>query len=275
MSNNPLQSYFRRPAIYIKLPSDGKYWPPGSLEVPENGELPVLPMTAIDEITYRTPDALFNGQATVDVVQSCIPAIKNAWDIPAIDLDTILIALRIASYGHQIDIDTTCPSCGEETTFAVDLRNILEGLRPADYTKVKHVSDLTIFFKPLSYKEFNANSMIQFEEQKIIELLQNSDVEEEQKVKTITQAFLKVGQLTVKALSQCIEKIETPETTVNDAKYIFEYLDNCERDVFDSIREHVTTLRETSEMKPLNITCPKCQHKYEQPFTLNMSNFFV
>lgn len=59
--NNPLQQYFRRPAIYIKLPSDGRYYSDGILSMPENHELPVYPMTAIDEITAKTPDALFNG----------------------------------------------------------------------------------------------------------------------------------------------------------------------------------------------------------------------
>ena len=55
--------------------------------MPENRELPVYPMTAIDEITYRTPDALFNGQAVVNVIHSCVPNIKNAWEIPGTDLD--------------------------------------------------------------------------------------------------------------------------------------------------------------------------------------------
>ena len=76
MSNNPLKQFFRQPAIYVRLPSQGKFYPPGVLEMPATGELPVYPMTAIDEITYRTPDALFNGQATVNVLQSCVPDIK-------------------------------------------------------------------------------------------------------------------------------------------------------------------------------------------------------
>ena len=89
---NPLTQYFRQPSIYIKLPSQGNYYPAGAIEMPQNGELPVLPMTAIDEITYRTPDALFSGQAVINVIQSCIPAIKDAWAIPSIDIDTILVA---------------------------------------------------------------------------------------------------------------------------------------------------------------------------------------
>ena len=68
-SNNPLQQYFRQPAIYLRLPSNGEFYPPGSIDMPVNKEIPIFPMTAIDEITYRTPDALFNGTAVVNVIQ--------------------------------------------------------------------------------------------------------------------------------------------------------------------------------------------------------------
>ena len=95
-SANPLRQYFRQPAIYLRLPTSGDHWPEGSINIPPNGELPVLPMTAIDEITYRTPDALFNGQAVVDVIQSCVPSIKNAWAAPAPDINALLTAVRIA-----------------------------------------------------------------------------------------------------------------------------------------------------------------------------------
>ena len=54
MSNNPLTQYFRQPAVYVKLPSGGKYYSEGSIVMPANQELPVYPMTAIDEIAYKT-----------------------------------------------------------------------------------------------------------------------------------------------------------------------------------------------------------------------------
>ena len=45
---NPLKKYFRQPKLYINLPSKGKFYPAGSLNMPETGELPVFPMTAKD-----------------------------------------------------------------------------------------------------------------------------------------------------------------------------------------------------------------------------------
>ena len=77
-SSNPLAKHFRQPALYIKLPSSGRFWPDGSIEIPLNGEIPVYPMTAKDEIMIRTPDALLNGAGTVSVIQSCCPNILDA-----------------------------------------------------------------------------------------------------------------------------------------------------------------------------------------------------
>ena len=48
---NPLRQFFRQPAIYLRLPSGGNHWPEKDIVMTPNKELPVLPMTAIDEIT--------------------------------------------------------------------------------------------------------------------------------------------------------------------------------------------------------------------------------
>jgi len=97
-----LSRYIRQPQIYITLPSGGKYWPAGSLEMPINGEIPVLSMSSYDELVLKTPDALMNGQSVVDIIQSCIRNIKDAWAMPVVDLDYCLIAIRIASYGESM-----------------------------------------------------------------------------------------------------------------------------------------------------------------------------
>ena len=99
---NPLISLMRQPKIYIRLPSNGRYWSEGSLNTTTNGEYPVYSMTARDELMLKTPDALLNGQAVVDVIQSCMPNVNDAWAIPNIDLDVILVAIRLATFGEQL-----------------------------------------------------------------------------------------------------------------------------------------------------------------------------
>ena len=112
---NPLQRFFRQPAIYIRLPSEGKYYPDGSITIPPNGELPVYPMTAMDEITYRTADALFNGSAVINVIKSCVPNIVDPWQMPTVDVDAVLVGIRIASYGHELELESRCPQSRRPT----------------------------------------------------------------------------------------------------------------------------------------------------------------
>ena len=119
-STNPLAKHFRQPQLYLKLPSQGKWYPQGSIDMPVTGELPVYPMTAKDELILQTPDALLNGQSTVEVIQSCVPSIKDAWKMPSIDLDAVLIAIRQATYGPGMDFFSVCPHCQRKNENTVE-----------------------------------------------------------------------------------------------------------------------------------------------------------
>jgi hypothetical protein len=272
--NNPLKQYFRQPAIYIKLPSQGKNYPPGTLNMTPTGELPVYPMTAIDEITYRTPDALYNGQATVNVIQSCVPDIKDAWSIPTTDIDTLLIAIRIASHGHDMDFGTTCPACREDGERTIDLRTVLDTIQVADYNRTVHAGDMEIFFKPLTYKYLNNNNQMQYENQKLLQMLPDADVPDVEKMTALNDALKKITDITVTALSQSIAAVKTPQATVYEQEYIEEMLKNCDSKLFNQIKDYIIDLKAKSEMPPLKITCDKCQHNYEQNITLDMASFF-
>ena len=274
-NQNPLAKHFRQPAIYIKLPSDGAYYDETVVEMPVNSELPVFPMTALDEISYRTADALFNGSAVANVIKSCIPAFKDPWKISTADLDTLLISIRMASYGHEMDFTSTCPACEEISDFGIDLRTILESIQVPDYATPVINGDVTIYFKPLSYKEQNDNNLAQFQDQKMLEALPQSDLPEEEKLAKIQEAFTNISLLTLNAIADSIAMIKAGDDVVVDKLHIKEYLQNCDNKAFDKIRKKIEGIKEVSEVKPLSITCDKCQHQYKTPFTLNVANFFA
>jgi len=275
MDSNPLQRFFRQPAIYIRLTSRPGDWPAGSIDLPANGEIPVYPMTAMDEITYRTPDALFNGEAVISVIQSCIPNIRDAWAIPSTDFDSILVAIRIASYGHEMEIGTQCPSCETETDFGLDLRTVIDNLASGDYSEPLTLGDLTFYFRPLNYRQMTASSQVQFEQQKTMQMVNEADVAEDVKVERLNAMMKRLLDVTVKALAESITEIRAQGTIVNNLEHIEDFLKNCDRAVFNTVRDRVIQLREQSELRPLKITCPNCSHKYEQAFTLDMSRFFA
>ena len=150
---NPLAKHFRQPAIYMKLPSGGKFWPEGSIDLPINFEIPVYPMTARDEITIRTPDALMNGQGIVDVIKSCCPNIIDPWQMPSVDVDSILLHIRIASYGNNMDFDTNCPKCNEESNFTLNISSLTAQIAMPNYDQVLELDGLKIKIKPQPYFE--------------------------------------------------------------------------------------------------------------------------
>ena len=277
--NNPLRQYFRQPAIYMRLPSGGEYYPPGAIELTESREFPVYPMTAIDEITYRTPDALFNGEAVASVIQSCVPNIKNAWAMPSLDLDAVLTAIRIASYGHDMEFTTKCPKCNNEEDRSLDLRTVLDTLRAPDYSASLQHGELEIYFKPMTYKNLTDNNKAQYEEQRILnQLTPTGDSPEEiEKARNIsyTEVLKKITQITVSALAQSIALIKTPTAQVSEPEYISEFLSNCDRLLFAQIRDYIIDTKTAAELQPLTIKCSECNFEYKQAVTLNMTDFFV
>jgi rubredoxin len=275
MNSNPLSQYFRQPAIFIRLPSQGKFYPANTIEHTVNDEYPVLPMTTMDEITYRTPDALFNGQAVCSVIESCIPNIKDAWAVPNVDLDTMLVAIRIATYGNDLDINSTCPNCETETEYTMNLTQILSSIQGMDYSQSLNIGDLEIYFQPLSYKQMNENSLTQFEEQRALQSLTDMDPDNNERVKQLADVLKKINNITTRALAQSIALVKTPSAQVSNEQHIAEWLGNCDRNMFGQIRDFIIANKQKSELQPMHIQCTNCNHEYDQSFTLNMTDFFA
>lgn len=271
--NNPLRQYFRRPALYLKLPSGVGIYSTDIVEYPETGELPIYPMTAIDEITSRTPDALFNGSAIADLIKSCVPAIKDPWKITNVDLDAILIGIRAASEGTEMEIVSICPACQDDGKYGVNLINILAGFRPGNYNEELKVNDLSIKFRPLTYKEINQTGNKQFEIQKVFAQLEAIEDLTERNVRS-NEALQKINLVTIEIISETIEYIKTPESIVTEKEFIIDFLQNCDKKSYEIIKDTNIKLRQSTETKPLKIKCVACSHEYEQPFTLNITDFF-
>jgi hypothetical protein len=278
---NPLSNYMRQPKIYIKLPSGGAYWPSGSIEMTESGDLPVFSMTARDELMFKTPDALLNGQAIVDVIQSCFPNIKNAWDCPTLDLDTILIAIRLATYGELMSIKHKVPVTKEEVEYDLDLRVLLDNQKMSVWVEQVAISDeLIVYVKPLTYRHMTQTSLKSFETNKIMGIVNDESISDEKKMELFNTSFSNLTKVTVDLMAESIVKIATPETDVTDKKLILEFVNNIDKDMFDIINAHLTALKKNNELQPLEFTTTLEQQAegapavYSVPISFNESDFF-
>ena len=272
---NPLRKYFRQPVIFLRLPSGGKFYPPGTIQMPENGELPIYPMTAVDEIATRTPDALFNGSTIMEIIRSCVPNILDPWAVHSGDLNALLAAVRLASYGSEMEISSSCPKCNHVHQISMDLRIVLDQQQMPNYEQPLVAGDLTIHCSPMTYRQINEVGKVQYEDQKIINMINQVDLSEEEKMAKLGEAFKRITALTIRSIANSIGAIRTADAMVTDQDQIHEFLINSPKIVFDSIKDHISKLRTASEIKPIKMTCEECSHEYDQTFTLDVTNFFV
>jgi hypothetical protein len=271
---NPLAKHFRKPAIYLRLPSQGRFWESG-LDMPENGEIPVFPMTAKDELTLRTPDALLNGQGVIDVIQSCCPNITNAWRMPSIDVDATLIAIRIASYGQTMDFDATCPHCNEQDSYGINLTEILDNIRLPDYYEKIQVDDIRIRLRPQEYFSLNATSKIRFEEQRLLLALNNEQVDELVKQSEFQSHLQRIVDLSTKVLVDSTEFIEVNDEIVTKREFIEEFYQNCGASISKAVQDRLSQLVSDGSLKPVNIKCSHCEKSYDLNITFDYANFFA
>jgi len=279
---NPLAMFMRQPKIYIRLPSNGEYWPEKSFVPSETGEYPVFSMTAQDEMLLKIPDALMSGQAVVDVIQHCMPNIKNAWDTPTIDLDVILIAIRLATYGETM---RTPIKIGEiEMEYVVDLRTVMDSLQSRiQWVPYIPVSDeLTLFVRPVNYKQLSQAALQAFETQKIIQMSNNDTMSEEDKITLFKESFSKLTELTIGTISASIYQIDSSNGSTENTEFIKEFINNVDREIFNKIQKHLETLKENNSVKPVVVPVSEEMRAngitgdtIEIPLTFDVSNFFA
>ena len=252
--HNPLISFMRQPKVFIRLPSNGEYWPAGSLTISETGEYPVYSMTAKDELMLKVPDAVMNGQAVVEVLQHCMPNIKNAWMTPSIDLDVILIAIRLATYGEKM---TTPINFGdEELEYVVDLRTVMDDLQSQiTWNPIVPINEnLTVFVRPMNYKQISENALKTFETQKIMQIANNDDMDEETKLSAFKESFNKLTEVTIGMVQTGIFRVDSSEGSTDNPGFIKEFVDNVDKEIFNAVQVHLEKLKEVNAIKPLRVS---------------------
>ena len=274
MANNPLQQYFRQPKIFISLPSQGVYNKPGSITGDVN-RIPVFGMTGMDEILMKTPDALLSGESTVTVINSCCPAIVDPWDLSSLDIDIVLAAIRIATYGGIMNITNTCTNCNTPSDYELEVSKLIDHYSTCSYDNKLVLNDLTIIVRPLCYQQTTDFSVRNFQlQQQMAQVYTMKDDEPEKKVE-MTRIYQELASLRNDVFAAGIESIDTGKTTVTERAYIAEWLDNVDSAVMKAITKHIESNQARWATPAHKVKCNNCEHEDSLTIDLDQSNFFV
>lgn len=273
MASNPLQQYFRQPKIFLKLPSMGIYNAPGDL-VGSVENMPVFGMTGMDEILMKTPDALFTGESTVQVIKSCCPNIVNPWALTNLDVDTVLVAIRIATYSNTMSIKHTCNKCQTENEYDIDLDKFTDHFNQCVYDNTVVLPEIIVKLRPLTYQQVTEFNIENYSMQKTLYQL-DSITDEQEKQRQISEIYKLTAALQNKILVNSIEHVELITGVVTEKEFITEWIENCDSSIIDTIRKQLDKNNAAWKIPPTKVQCENCKADDEFTVDLDQASFFA
>jgi hypothetical protein len=271
-----LKKHQRQPKIFIDLPSAGRIYDQSVLQDMQATQLPVFGMTAMDEIMLKTPDALFSGEATAHVIKSCVPSILNPWALIGFDIDYILIAIRIATYGDKMPIESSCTSCGESNTNEISLGKLLDSFSEYSITTTFTVDDLTVHVKPISYRENTGFNQEQYTLERTATQIDRSELSQEEKDKQVQTILEKMTNLTLRLSVSYIDKITDGTDEEADKSKILDFISNNDAKFYKELQAKVKEISDQWNLPTFDITCSAedCGTHYKSKIGMDYSSFF-
>jgi len=274
-TQSPLKKYRRQPKLYLNIPSNGKWYNEKILAENTYTNLAVFSMTASDEILFKTPDALINGDATAKNISSCIPAIIDPWAIKTLDLDAILIAIRMSSYGDTMTVSSKCKKCGADNQYEVELQKYLDYFSTREFEDKLNYENFVIHIEPLSYKAWTDIQKQQTAYQRALNLNISKISEEKEKEKFIQEVIDKINVLVAQAILDQVSAVEVDGEVETNREEINDFLGEAEVGLFHELKKLIEKNTNEWRIPPELIKCNECEYEDNVRISLDTSDFFV
>lgn len=289
-----LKKYYRKPKLYIELPSEMNFYPEDFIskdDISSNNEVGILPMTTMNDLMLKNPEALINGSAIENLIKDST-TLSNV-DVKKMiksDVDVMLVAIKIASQGENQETELTCPKCEHEQTYTRNLKSVLNEVKHHEkeyILKHENLDGLTLYLKPSTFQDALTLDSHAFDEQKKISqikknlntMLSEKEIEEEDEVRflsSIHEIFKDLTISTMDVYANCIYKIVTEDgNIVTDHDEIYEWLKQIDNTSFEAIRDKLSEINSRGVKSEELVKCVECDYEWNQPFDTNPTDFFV
>jgi len=278
MSDNPLTNFYRSKEIYVKLPTQGKWYsqPP---KLTEDGEIGVLPMTLQDEIRMNIPDSLYNGESLFELFKSICPDIVDPYEIAMPDVDVLLLASRAATYNKKMTIETQCTHCETWQNYELDLAQILSKVTFQTERSEIEFDGLTLSIKPNTLKIVSANTLKTVETTRMLSELQKGEGVIPEDLKERYQESIQTATAaTIAILADAIEFIKLPDGQIVDKiEHIVEWLANSNKNVIEKLQKICSEQNKNGIQDRFDFKCSveECGKQFTGSVQYNPSFFFA
>ncbi len=285
-SQNPLSAYFRAPKLYTTIPSGGRFYDAEIMSVPEGGELAIFPMTTKDELMLKNPDALLNGEAVASLIKSCVPDIKQPKKMFSADVDALLIAIRGASGGDDVEIQATCPECETITDITISVEASLQGMEELESEyELTLTNGLLVKGLPFTYFSTIRAGVASFQSTRSMQSISEMS-DDMERLSAFNDSFVKLADLNFELLVDSIKSIvyqdeEGQNVSITDGQVIREFLENTDNTTGKEIETFVNGINDKGVKNEVMVKCEneECPveggNEFIAPINFDPVNFFT
>jgi len=249
----------------FQLPSKGLFYESGVLaDHTSQGEVQVMPLSALAEMKLRSPDLLFSGRAFREICQECIPDIRKPERLVSKDVDAIFCFLRIVTYGSEMSIKSVheCPG-SKLHEYMVNIENLVLTPNNAilDHRDVLYYVDLPngqkVKLRPVVFQDAIDMNHLQQSIEKSMSDTGNPDP-------AIIESTV------IRDIMSVIESVDG----ISDKAQLEEWARSLPRKYFDQIIKQSQDTNQWGFNLTVKLKCKDCGEEYPHNLELNPVNFF-
>lgn len=316
-TENPLLSgiFDDRPqtsTIEVAFPTLGQFYHDGVMAPGTDFlSIGVKPISLVTEMVLRDPIMLASGRAIPRMIRELVPQVLIPEELADIDIEVILIASRIASYGPVISIDHICGNpekkedgelvCGKTNPMRVDLLEHIQKFAPIQDWSLYRIefpivdtpqrkTTQIVHLRRIPYKAVlsGIRNSIQiehdiepFKEKNLEELLLNDEALNVYERMTEVISAKSVDNLLDSIIS--VEFVQTVDGATNTSmvylnqnpEWIKEWLWKIPKEWLDQLSDRVKEIaKELADKNVIDYTCPSCKFKNRVPLELDLNKLF-
>lgn len=274
---NPLTADFKKiPGMSVTMPSGCVLYTNEVTDVAkERGEVHIRPMGIGNEMGLKTPDLLINGDGIANMMQDCIDEVIDPRGLFSCDVNTLLVASRIVSFGHTMKVRVDNPyhdpkneKSQKTLTYDIDLRNCLhnsKSITSIDDLNVTLDNGQVVRMTPMTFAQ--SVDLIKIEIESAAATL-NTDAER--------AAFLtkKVKQIAHNALKMIIDVTTLDGQVISDRALVQDWYESIPRPLFNALKEKMDMVSALGADLSFDAHDPISGEKWTSKIPINPADFF-
>lgn len=214
-------------------------------------------MSAMGEIKLKSSDLLFSGRAITDIILECVPEVLKPAELASKDVDFLLAAIRVCTYGSFFEIDSShnCTNA-KSHSFTVSVDKLIAETKYLEQESLDELCKITmdngqvVQLRPIVYRD-------------IINMLQNGNTE--------PVGGEEVQKVIINNMSNLIESVDGVTNTAN----IRGWLEAITPDYVDRITDATAKFNDCWGISfKTTLKCAECNSEYTIDLPVDPVSFF-